>query len=109
MMRQIATVAAFLAGLHPFAEIAMAQGVCGKRERVAEVLAREYEEVPVARGATVSGSLVELFVSDSADTWTLVVTTPQRISCVMASGDAWEQGRPSPRVPHDKSVLWDSP
>jgi hypothetical protein len=45
-------------------------------------------------------AVLEIFVSDSG-TWTVVVTDPKGVSCVLAAGQSWEE-IPSPatrRVP----------
>ncbi len=34
--------------------------------------------------------MLEVFVSDSG-TWTVVVTDPEGVSCVLAAGQSWEE------------------
>lgn len=73
---------------------AAAQMVCGERDLVVERLAKKYGEVPVAVAITDKGGLVEVLTSDGGDTWTIIVTTPDSTSCLVAAGEGW---RPSPR------------
>ncbi len=35
--------------------------------------------------------MVEIYATDDGATWTMVVTTPEGQSCVVASGEAWAE------------------
>jgi len=76
-----------LALLQP--EPATAQNACMPRDGLLEKLGRKYREKPIAAGLASNGQVVELFSSPGGLTWTLVVTTPTGISCLIASGQAW--------------------
>jgi hypothetical protein len=70
---------------------AAAQGVptaCAKRDALLSQLANRYGEVPVAIGVA-DGRLVELLTAKDGITWTIILTTPQGVSCLIASGDGW--------------------
>ncbi|MDX1576616.1 MAG: hypothetical protein R3285_10510 [Kiloniellales bacterium] len=70
---------------------AAAQGVptaCAKRDALISQLANRYGEVPVAIGVA-NGRLVELLTAKDGITWTIILTNPQGISCLIASGDGW--------------------
>ena len=85
-----ALVAAFLlAATASAAPAARTQAVCDARERIAGTLADDYSERPVARGLANTGAVVELFASPGG-TWTLVVTTPGGLTCVVAAGSRWQ-------------------
>ena len=61
---------------------------CADRDKIVELLARKYQESPVARGVVTNGGhLMELFTSD--ETWTLIVSQPNGMSCAIASGEGW--------------------
>lgn len=79
---------------------AMAQVVCSERGKFLERLASGYEEAPVAMGLASNGSVVEVLASDGGS-WTIIVTTLAGRSCVVASGEAWEdvRSRTSPPKP----------
>lgn len=62
---------------------------CGPRKTVIEQLGREYSEVPVNRGITSEGALIELLASPSGS-WTMLITTPSGRSCLAAAGESWE-------------------
>lgn len=84
------TAAAALAALF-VCQSASAQGACDRRERVLGLLAEKYQETPVAVGVTTRGSLVEVLSDDAGKTWTIVVTSPQGISCLLLTGEGWKK------------------
>ena len=68
---------------------AMAQPQCNERENVLELLAKKYQEKPIAAGVTNTGGLVEVLTDTKGGTWTIIVTTPQGVSCLVAAGEGW--------------------
>jgi hypothetical protein len=70
---------------------AAAQAVCGEREKFIDHLSNSYAEAPVAIGLASNGNVLEVLKSDKAGTWTIIVTRPNGMSCVVASGEAWEE------------------
>jgi hypothetical protein len=68
---------------------AAAQNVCTSRTEVAKQLAGDHSETPVAAGLAASGEVVEVFSSNDGATWTIVLTRPGGISCLVATGEAW--------------------
>jgi hypothetical protein len=68
---------------------AAAQSVCTTRSAVAERLAGDHAEAPVAAGLAASGEVVEVFTSDDGATWTIILTRPGGTSCLVAAGEAW--------------------
>lgn len=74
---------------------AWGQVPCATRDTVAKALTEGYGEVPVLRGVTAGGMLIELWAS-AERTWTLVVTRPDGSACVPLTGDGYE---PLPQMP----------
>ncbi len=72
-----------------FATPALAAPQCGPRATVLGHLAQKYQETPVAAGVTNAGGLVEVLTTGDGETWTIIVTTPQGISCLVAAGEGW--------------------
>ena len=70
---------------------ATALGPCEQRDNLIAALAERYREVPIALGVTNGGSLVEVLQNRTSETWTLIVTSPQGISCLVFSGDGWRE------------------
>ena len=68
---------------------AVAQVSCGQRDKIVEWLAVEYKEAPIATGVTSKGRLIEVLSTHDGDTWTVIVTSPDGDSCVIASGQGW--------------------
>ena len=68
---------------------ATAQPQCDQRDSVLEVLAQKYKESPVALGVTHNGGLVEVLSTGNGTTWSIIVTTPQGMSCLVAAGEGW--------------------
>jgi len=77
----------------PFAAIAMpafAEQVCASRDTLVGSLSSDFAEKPAALGMGDDGNLVELLTTKDGATWTILITTPDGISCVVATGQAWE-------------------
>lgn len=73
----------------PFA--AQAQGAnCGNRELVVERLNNKYGESRQSIGMAPKGRVVEVFASLETGTWTITVTTPNGVTCLVASGQSYE-------------------
>jgi hypothetical protein len=39
---------------------------------------------------TSDGQLLEVLRSDSKQTWSILVTSPQGVSCIVAAGESWQ-------------------
>ncbi len=80
---------AIVAGFTVTASAAAAQPQCNDRAHVLDLLAKKYKEAPIAAGVTNSGGLVEVLSDGKGGTWTIIVTTPQGMSCLVAAGEGW--------------------
>ena len=75
------------------ASVAEAQGNprnCAPRDRVIERLATGYGETRQSIGLGANNAVVEVFASTESGTWTIIVTTTSGLSCMVASGQAFE-------------------
>ena len=72
-----------------FIQPSPAQGPCDLRESVIRLLSKKYQEAPVASGITNQGSLVEVLTDARGGTWTIIITSPQGMSCLVFSGESW--------------------
>jgi hypothetical protein len=91
VMSKILLILAFTA----LSTAAHAQSVtpCMDREAIVQRLLEKYQEVQQSIG--LSGSvLVEVFVSFETGSWTILMTDAGGRSCVLASGQNWEQATP---------------
>jgi len=78
---------------------AAAQPQCDERNNVLELLAKKYKETPIAAGVTNTGGLVEVLTDTKSGTWTIIITTPQGMSCLVAAGEGWRNFDPLPTDP----------
>jgi len=88
-------IAVLLAGLF-FSPSVSAASHCGDREATITILDATYKEVLVARGISMAGELVELFISSQrtvvGNTWTITATNPRtKILCVISAGSVWNE------------------
>lgn len=68
---------------------AQANGNCAPRATAAANLAERYQETPSGRGLASDGSAVEVFSNPETGSWSILVTMPNGISCMVASGQSW--------------------
>jgi hypothetical protein len=68
---------------------AQSKAPCAPRAEVVKSLDGMFKETPAARAIVADGALMEVFVS-SEGTWTMLLTSPQQMSCLVGSGDNWE-------------------
>lgn len=85
------TLIAAAACLAAMASSAEAQMLCKQRTDILQQLATGYQEVPAALGLAANGSLVELIRHPEGKTWTIIITQPNGVSCVMATGESWQR------------------
>jgi hypothetical protein len=64
-------------------------------KQLAAKLEASYAEVPVSAGLRQDGNLVSVFASTTTGTWTMVMTRPEGMSCVVAVGEAWQMAIPT--------------
>ena len=75
--------------LAPLAAQAQGQN-CGNRELVVERLTTKYGESRQSIGMAPKGRVVEVYASHETGTWTITVTMPNGITCLVASGQSFE-------------------
>lgn len=82
---------------------AAAQQNCAPRQVVIDHLTGKFGESRQAIGLAEQGRVIEVFASEETGTWTIVVTLPNGVTCLVAAGEAFEllaeepapQGTPS--------------
>jgi hypothetical protein len=67
---------------------------CETREAVLDFLSSQYSEAPVAMGVSRDGGVVEVLTSGPGATFTIIVTMPNGLTCMVAAGDGWESLAP---------------
>ncbi len=76
--------------LSPPVEAQQVQNVCTNRSEVLGHLATKYSEAPVAMGLTNNGGVIEVLTSGEGSSWTIIITMPNGVSCMLAAGESWE-------------------
>jgi hypothetical protein len=92
MKRELLTLslgvgALLLAATHAFGQT---NRNCGQRNLVIERLADRYGESRQSIGLGTNNQVVEVFASLETGTWTITVTNPAGLTCLVASGQSFE-------------------
>lgn len=69
---------------------------CAPRSAVVERLASKYGESRQSIGLGTNNAVVEVFASAETGTWTILVTRPDGISCLIAAGQGYEMVAEAP-------------
>ena len=62
---------------------------CGERSKIVAHIAKKYKEVPRSIAITGGNSVIEIYLSPTG-TWTALVTDVTGKTCIVASGEGWE-------------------
>ncbi|MBI3452473.1 MAG: hypothetical protein HY057_06515 [Rhodospirillales bacterium] len=63
---------------------------CAKRVELMKHLSDKYSETPSALGLSDMGGVLEVFTSNDGSTWTVTMTLPSGMTCLIATGQNWE-------------------
>jgi len=66
------------------------QPLCTERSEVVNQLSSQYSEAPVAMGIANNGGVVKILSSQSDTSWTIILTMPNGVTCMIAAGENWE-------------------
>lgn len=67
-----------------------ADPICGDHKIFVDRLSENFDEHPASIGLGTDGNVIEVFRSDTGS-WTLLVTKPGGVSCVIGAGEAWQR------------------
>jgi hypothetical protein len=79
------------------------QANCGQRSMVVERLQTKYGETRRSVGLAPNNGVVETYASAESGTWTIVITLPNGMTCLVASGDAFEPIEEAALKPSEKA------
>lgn len=85
-----AVVAQVLGFLLPAADAAAQGQLCGDRQQIVTRLQERYGETRQSMGLQQNNGVVEIFASLESGTWTILVTMPNGLTCLVAAGEAWD-------------------
>jgi hypothetical protein len=90
MTQQMFALSLGLAGMLAAAQIAHGAPQCDTREAVIALLAERYGETRRAVGIAGQAAVMELYAADATGTWSITMTLPDGMMCLMASGSGYE-------------------
>ena len=76
-----------------FPSILQAQDNCHNRDKITSLLVEKYSENQSVILIN-SEAVFELWVNDTTRTWTVIMSLPSGVSCIMASGKSYEKFLP---------------
>ena len=88
-MKTFFAILVFIAVMFVFSN-AKSQQVCAERTSITKQLSKKYSEKPVALGIAHNGGVVEVWSSLSGNSWTILITMPDGLTCMVTSGESWE-------------------
>lgn len=94
MKRYAYAVVAMVAACTPTLAPAQEANRCGPREMGVEVLKKQFNESKTAQGITEEGLMIEVFATPDGSSFTVFLSLPNGISCVVATGLGWMQIQP---------------
>jgi hypothetical protein len=95
MFKRILT-SALVFGMAALAPPARAQSTCAPRTAIAGQLERQFGELPLVLALRPPAEVFELWVTPGGGTWSLLVSTPEGLACILAAGPDW---LPAPMLP----------
>lgn len=63
---------------------------CGPHTDVVKALGDRFHETQSAMALTSAGTLLEVLTANDGATWTIIVSRPDGLSCVVAAGQNWQ-------------------
>ncbi|WP_424927371.1 hypothetical protein [Amaricoccus tamworthensis] len=69
---------------------AQATNACADREMVIKRLADKYGETLQSLGLHQNNAVLEVYASDKSGSWTILISRPNGMACLVASGQMWE-------------------
>jgi hypothetical protein len=90
MTQQMFALSFGLAAVLAATQIAHSAPQCDSREAVTALLADRYGETRRSVGIAGQAAVMELYASEDTGTWSITMTLPDGMMCLMASGSNYE-------------------
>jgi hypothetical protein len=71
------------------AQVPGGPAVCGQRDKLVQRLEAEFGETRQGFGLQRGSSILEIFASAESGSWTILVTQPTGMACMVAAGQNW--------------------
>ena len=66
------------------------QPMCTEQNQILNHLSNQYSEAPVAMGVINNGGVLKALSSRTGKSWTIILTMPSGVSCMIAACENWE-------------------
>ena len=90
MTRTLFALSLGFAGLILATQAGFAAPQCGPRSAVLDHLGQKYGESRRSIGIAANNTVMAVFASPTSGSWTILVTMPDGVSCLVASGQGYE-------------------
>lgn len=90
-MNKITNICMAVAVLMAGPALAQSGQNCAPRDMVVDRLASKYGETRQSMGLGANNAVVEVFASAKSGSWTITVTSAHGMTCLVASGQAFEE------------------
>ena len=102
MDRTLFALSLGLAGLIMIPDLGRASPTqCANHEVVVSQLAKTYGEQPRSMGLSQDNTVMELYAAPETGTWTVTVTLPNGVTCLVGSGNNFETLTPTAQANGD--------
>ena len=93
MRKQLFGLSFGFAAIIAAADMAQAQQTnrCAARDVVLDRLATGYGETRRTIGLATNNSIVEMYASETTGSWSITVTNPNGMTCLVAAGNSFEE------------------
>jgi len=85
----LALLIGFVFALSMITPVQAAEQACAPRASALNHLAKKYNEQPVAMGLANNGGVLEIISTAEGSTWTIILTMPNGVACMIATGESW--------------------
>lgn len=95
MFRTLFALSLGIGGMIWLSQPALSQtGNCAERGRIVQQLQTRFGEHRQSMGLQGSDAIIEVFVSDKTHSWSILLTRPNGVSCLVAAGQSWDNSAP---------------
>ena len=89
-MKTLLAIIAFFLVMFAISNAVSQNLACVPRPDIIKRLGYKYKETTIGLGIANNGGVLELLTTKTGNTWTILITMPNGISCMVASGEDWQ-------------------
>lgn len=93
MDRTLFALSLGLAGMIACPNLLHAAPQCATHDDVSSQLAKQYGETPTSMGLAQDNTVMEVYSSAESGSWTITVTLPTGMTCLVAAGQHYESAQ----------------